>query len=433
MAAAIEAGRRSGDSLRSRLLALAARALPQPGLPMDDPAAFARASTLGDRLDEAQARGQPVHIAYVHGIRAYGPGVAQVFMRGLVRYGDLQGPPVGADGLFERAERFRTDLGPRPTADSVVGRPVFPCDVAWRRSQPFVDRYLFRRGGQVLAVLDEVNWWPLLFPFKCSFLVGPDAGLSGPDRPGLAACMRDDDLYFPWLTPADAQAAAKKLKISGGSAKANAFVKQALFIWGLADAVVAIGDVSALLHAAMDQVFAYAARYEDRDVTRQAFAVVAESLGAFVVLDAAAAGGETARVTDSAEDLWLFANQFPLLELARVTPAPGPVATNAVGAADLPPGRKGLLHRWAAAPRRTADAEPRPRQVLAFSDPSDALTYLVPPLPGAPGEPAPIVVNIFDRNEFDWFHLIADPLSAHGGHSRNPAVLRLMLTPRARH
>jgi hypothetical protein len=400
---------------------------PRPGLKMDDPAAFARASTLGDQLDAAQASGRPAHILYVHGMRTYGAGASQVFMQGLVRDGRLEGPSAGADGAFERTERFHVDLGPRPTGATVLGQPVFPCDLAWSRSQPFVDRYLFRRDGQVVAVLDELNWWPLLFPFKCRFLVVPDAALSGPDKLDLQACSQDDDTHFPWLTAQEASAIEQRRPISGGSALANAYVKHAVLNWGLSDAVVALGDVRSLLHRAVDQAFAYAADFERRGVAGQQFSVVAASLGAFVVLDAAAVGGRAQEVTDSACDLWLFANQFPLLELARVTH----LRAEAPGSEPAQPQWRGLLHRWANAPR-PGHVATRPRQIVAFSDPSDALTWLVPKLPAdnEPQDLQPIVVNVFDRNEFDWFRLAADPLSAHTGHDHNDAVLHLMLTPK---
>ncbi|HEY2050133.1 MAG TPA: hypothetical protein VGH03_12385 [Caulobacteraceae bacterium] len=414
------------------LLGLAALAAWRPrkparsGLRMDDPEAFDRASTLGDQLARAKVAGRPVHIVYVHGIRAYGAGAAQVFMQGFVRHSGLDGPPVGSDGTFERADRFRMDLGTFPSEATVLGQKVFPCETAWRRSQPFVDRYLFRDGGQVLAVLDELNWWPLLFPFKCRFLVGPDAALSGADKVDLAACNQDDDTHYPWLTAEQVTAAERTPPISGGSAIINALVKHAVFNWGLSDAVVALGDVRSLLNEAMDKAFAYAANYERRGVDDQAFAVVAESLGAFVALDAAASGGKAREVMDSACDLWLFANQFPLLELARVAHLRAAPVAVAAPAGELQ--AHSLLHRWATASRPDHVGQ-RPRQVLAFSDPSDALTCVVPKLPASGEEPEPIVVNIFDRNEFDWFHLAANPISAHTGHAHNPAVLRLMLTP----
>jgi len=87
-----------------------------------------------------------------------------------------------------------------------------------------------------------------------------------------------------------------------------------------------------------------------------------------------------------------------------------------------------LLKRWAQSARITAKlaGEARPKQILAFSDPSDILTYRVPKLRDANGNDIALVVNLYDRNEWNWFGLFAVPTTAHLGHSRNPAVLREM-------
>jgi hypothetical protein len=63
------------------------------------------------------------------------------------------------------------------------------------------------------------------------------------------------------------------------------------------------------------------------------------------------------------------------------------------------------------------EAASRPKQIVAFSDPSDVLTYTVPQLPPV------TVLNVFDRNETNWFNLFVNPLKAHSGHSANPRVL----------
>ncbi len=66
-------------------------------------------------------------------------------------------------------------------------------------------------------------------------------------------------------------------------------------------------------------------------------------------------------------------------------------------------------------------APPAFKQIIAFSDPSDVLTFRVPPIEGI------TVVNVYDRNGLDVLHLAADPVAAHTGHSGNPRVMGLML------
>jgi hypothetical protein len=384
---------------------------------------------LGDMI--AQANDQPAHILFVHGIRADRPGTAGPFMEGLCRYGPVRCPPRNHPP--PAAERRYIDLGPRPVAE-VMGAPVWLDEGQWRASRPFVDRYRFERPGAAPVIVDEVNWWPLLMAFRCRALVAPESRLSGVDKAHL-------DLCRPWLSKAEYEAALAGPAVSGGGAWANRELKRQIMNWGLADAVIALGPMRTLIRRAIDEAFGYAAGFEGRGAAGQEFVVVCESLGSFVVLDAAGDGGapHAREVVAATSDLYFFANQFALLELARVTGLPA-----ARGAADLaalapaPPPEVSpfaVLGEWAAgsstpAAGRALAAPPRPRQVIAFSDPSDILTYDVPALAVPAGAPAPLVVNVYDRNEFGWFGLIADPIKAHSGHSRNPAVLKLMFAPR---
>ena len=57
---------------------------------------------------------------------------------------------------------------------------------------------------------------------------------------------------------------------------------------GSTDAVIALGPMRSLFRKTMDKAFNYAARYDGHDVAGQEFVVVSESLGSFVVMDAAA-------------------------------------------------------------------------------------------------------------------------------------------------
>ena len=415
------------------------------GLKMDDPSAFARTQSLGSVI--AQATDRPVHIVFVHGIRASGPGTAMTFMKGLCRHAPVQCP--NPDHL-RPAERKPIPLGPWPTDTRVMGSPVWASQADWDASTPFVDRYVFPRAGRPPMVVDEVNWWPLLFPLKCRFLVAPDAQLSGVDKADLELCVDQTPPYHAWLSAAEYDAALQGPRISGGGAIVNAAVKQQLVNWGLSDAVVALGPTRSLLHRTMDGVFAYAAHYDGRDIAGQTFVVVSESLGSFVVMDAAAnAEGDAPRAQDvmaGTADLYFFANQFALLDLGRITglerPSPagaqardlmagGPAAANPEAQG---PSSATLLQHWDRTPlppRPLGEAPPRTRQIIAFSDPSDALTFDVPKQTTADGGEAAIVVNVYDRNEFDWFGLVADPVSAHSGHSGNPDVLKLMFEANA--
>ena len=54
------------------------------GVKPDDPAALARATSLGKLI--RTIRDRPVHIVYVHGMRADGPGASHAFRNGLCHY-----------------------------------------------------------------------------------------------------------------------------------------------------------------------------------------------------------------------------------------------------------------------------------------------------------------------------------------------------------
>ncbi len=51
----------------------------------------------------------------------------------------------------------------------------------------------------------------------------------------------------------------------------------------------------------------------------------------------------------------------------------------------------------------------------------------MPKLRDSSGADIALVVNLYDRNEWRWFGLVANPLTAHTGHSKNPDVLKQML------
>jgi len=372
------------------------------------------ARSLGQLI--AAADGRATHIVFVHGMAAEGPGGSAVFRQGLARH-----VAAAAAGAAQQARWF-CDLGPRPEV-RYVGTEIWATQDDWTASRPFVDRYVFP-GPAGPIVVDEVNWWPLLFPLKIRALLVPEVDLAGGDAGHLKLAARGDGAYHPWIDGAELKRLLATRSRSGGAAFLNGEMKRNTMDWGLADTPIVLGPMRKYIHRAMNQAFAHAQDCVREHTGGHEFVIVSESLGSFVVLDAAAgADGETAsvrQVVAETSDLYFLANQFALLELARL----GGVAADPTAAA-APEQNHSVLRAWAAspAPVRAGETEARVKQIVSFSDPSDLLTFPVPRIPPDPGQPPVRVVNVYDRNEFSFLRLFANPLNAHLGHSRNRAVM----------
>jgi len=398
------------------------------------PAAAGVVETGPDRLADTTSLGAiiassadaPVHILFVHGMRAGDRGASATFRAGLCArlkdICDVTRPP--------KAElNHRLSIGPRPDL-TWMGQPIWPTDAAWSGGGPFVDRYEYpRKGGGAPIVVDEINWWPLALPLRCLALLEPEAELAGPDAAGLRVCAAvdgqgnplDPTIHYPFLSKADLARLIATRPKGGGAAAANGFVKRALMDWGLSDAVIALGPMRDYLHDTIDQAFAYA-EGGSGGAEPAKYVVVAESLGAFIVFDAYAHGKTAVRsVLDDTSYVYFFANQVALLELGRLGRPAGPAGVPSA-ATPAEPSLLGALADWGAHRVLAAGAGlPATRQIIAFSDPSDALTFRVPPIPGVK------VVNLYDRNGVDILHIAADPVAAHTGHAGNPQVLDVMV------
>jgi hypothetical protein len=384
----------------------------------DDPASLRATTPLGVVI--AKSITAPVHIVFVHGMRAEGAGASEKFRA----------------GLLERVPKLRASaptrsflaVGTRPAA-TYVGEPIWKSDEEWQASRPFVDRYVFARAEASPIVVDEVNWWPLLFPPKCRFILLPETDLSGVDQGHIKLCGRHDPPYYPWLSEKQVAAALAHKPASGGGARINASIKQQIMNWGLTDAVLALGPMRTYCRQALNQAFGHASSYDGKGVTEQEFVVVSESLGSFVVLDAFGDlfgdSHEARSVGERTADLYFFANQFALLELARIGGISDGRARTVEGAGVPVVSPLDLLRSWAlsGSPLETVG---RLKQVVAFSDPSDLLTFRVPKLRNSDGKDIAIVVNVYDHNEIKWLGIFANPTTAHTGHSGNKDVLDLI-------
>lgn len=133
--------------------------------------------------------------------------------------------------------------------------------------------------------------------------------------------------------------------------------------------------------------------------------------------------------------VYFFANQISLLELVDLEDKTGPVAAgqanvveHASRAAGSPRQRLDrTVSKWAEYQSQfqismhpTDSAARQKRQIVAWSDPSDLLTWRVPEIGGIQIE------NLYVQNATHWFWLVESPLGAHDNYAKNKHVLRLM-------
>jgi len=413
-------------------------------------------STIGESLRNAGQR--PLHILYVHGMAATGAGESLVFQRSLCK--SLKGCVISKAPQYDRdfADAGIFANGAAPPPFQYMQKNVWSQD-NWQASTPFVDHYVLRRGDGGPVVVDEINWWPLVFPLKCHVIMAGEARLAGPDAGLLDLCagkpVTKTDPHYAWITPQEA-AALKSLPVEG--ALVNRYLKNNTLDWGISDALLAVGSMQSLFREAMRQLFLKSARYHEDgtktnawklELTRnpqvldREFIVVSHSLGSYLVfatlnlnqqdssLPSAPAPAKIDQTDDTAARyilqrtslVYFFANQVPVLELASMEePATPGKAGGALST--LMMNWKTLRQKFGENTGAVNASAARPPQVVASSDPSDLLSWHVPEMDGL------LIANLRVRNSW-WHWLLADPLSAHDGYAGNKDVLRVMLGAKA--
>lgn len=390
-------------------LFVAGQALAHRGPTPGEPRRFEELRSIGDVLNTASKAGRTVHIVYVHGMRADSSDASRFLRQALAASPQLKG--------FKQTSGQREVLWSKqdvaPAEIRHAGKPLAPAAVwsaAWERSKAFVIRTEFSNGPGFRVIVDEVNWWPLLMGLRCQALVGPDASLSGPRKRQIELCAKDvngangaADPYFPWIDPTKIPPRPPL----GKGAFANRWAKQEVMNWGLADAVIALGPMRHYLRRAMDMA---AARAIDDISAADESILIAESLGSFVAMDAAGTGrGPTLDLVRRTRHFYFLANQFALLELARIKGLPkseGFVAGN-----DEAPSPLQTLVENAGKDSQSQSLMEMPTQIVAISDPSDALTFLVPSFE----DEGIAVSNVQMRFSGGPFGILAHPIKAHRG------------------
>jgi hypothetical protein len=344
-------------------------------------------------------------------------------------------PPGGVFDGTDYADRKDFALNTPPPDLKYLGRPLWNSGAGgasedWNASAPYVDHYKIIRRGAPPIYLDEINWWPLVFAAKCRQILAADAALAGPVKTYIHTCSLpatpDPDAQknpgrfrsYPFLT--DAQR-LNALPTKG--AKINRYLKTFVLDWGFADAVMAVGPMRRLFLEGIGELILKSVRVGDdgsrgesvTPATDQEFVIVAHSLGSYLMFSALDIPPNPAtppkwrtefdRVLTNTASAYFLANQVRLLELA-----------------DLDASKNLNTHLKTWSDLRAAAHKPTP-QIVAWSDPSDLLTWSVPEL----DPQSATVKNDNVKNAPHWFWLVENPSKAHTTYDQNKRVIGVLL------
>ena len=445
----------------------------------DASGSLATLTSIGDALDAPDHH--PVHILYVHGINQIGSGDSSLLRASICTRLKLCDVNDWKNAGVEFPSRGEFADGVNPPTLDYLGSPVWKSADEWHAAAPFVVHWVVHlRGHASVLVVDEINWWPLLLSLKCRRVMVPEAHLAGPDPALLQFCSdrnaQDPDgtlRYFPWITPADA---AQLEAIKPQSVWLNRTLKDSLVDWGLADVLLATGQLGGILRDGIRQLMAKSAGFDPDQAAAspnagaanehynwraqlgssktldQEFVGVTHSLGAYLLFNAlnpdTPSASEPGQSTAAANEdsavqyifqrtrlVYFFANQIQMLEITNLETAPQPSASVLQSRGpDAPPAPlapaenfRALVTRWKQmqtdfqTAMHPGDETARKKvQVVAWSDPSDVITFRVPKIGDVD------VVNLYVQNAHRWFGLFESPGAAHAEYAKNKDVLRVM-------
>ncbi len=467
--------------LASTLLVLAAIAgavQARAKITEDPSGSLATLTSIGDALNAPDHH--PVHILYVHGINQIGAGDSYLLRTSICTRLKLCDVKDWKNAGVEFPNRGEFADGANPPTLAYLGSPVWKSADEWHAAAPFVVHWVVHLHGRSSPlIVDEINWWPLLLSLKCRRVMAPEAHLAGPDTNLLQVCSDEkaqapDGMgrYYPWITPADA-AQLEGIKPQG--AWLNRDLKDNLVDWGLADVLIATGPLDGVLRDGIRQLMAKSAAFDPNPtgtslnageanqpynwkaqqggvkVLDQEFVGVTHSLGAYLLFNALNPDALQQSAQQSATNIeensavqyifertslvYFFANQIQLLEITNLenTAQPPAPVTEPQGfparATPTSPAEnfRALVNRWKQMQAdfqtglHPSDETARKKlQVVAWSDPSDVITFRVPKIGDVD------VVNLYVQNAPRWFGFFESPGAAHSNYARNKEVLRVM-------
>lgn len=383
--------------------------------------------------------GPEIHIFFVHGIGAEGPEShdSLALRKSICAYlKDCLSPAGEQVGNYDYADEGVFRPGEALPNLRYRGRQVWSTQEEWAAAAPFAVHYKLERKSGGAVYVDELNWWPLVFALKCREIVAADAWLIGPSARIRTCSTREPDphvqgrfLSYDWIPPQEAE---QLLKLRKRGARINRTIKNNLSDWGFSDAILSLGPLHSWLVAGLRQLIRKSVLEPVPDKPGemtgprpdQEFVIVTQSLGSYLTFSAldyvpADANAPNAKVFQQVlrqtSLVYFFANQIPMLELANLDESP-----NGEFVSDLE--SWGRLHCGYEKSEHPDQPCTLPK-IVALNDPSDLLTWRVPPLVGVE------VHNYTVKNAFHWFWLIEDPNKAHQNYPNDKRAVREMLHP----
>jgi hypothetical protein len=406
------------------------------------PAPAQSSASLGDTLRDFV--GKEIHIFYIHGIGSEGPKDrdSRALRKSICDYlKDCVVPGGSPIGQWDYADEDEFQLDAPVPKLEYMDEQLWKNEEEWHAAAPYAVHFQIARSGGPTLYVDELNWWPLTFSLKCRQLVASDATFVAPSKQHIDTCStREPDpgvaqrfKSYDWISKEEA---ARLGQLPARGARVNRQLKTGLMDWGFPDAVMALGPLRSYILDGMRELILKSLRDSpgaanakpDQVRADQEFVIVSHSLGSYLIFSALDMNQATVQAPTNGELrselreilnrtslVVFFANQLRLLELASLD---GPTERNiATHLEDWGKGRCDYLKSLHDAPQ-----ECKPPMIIALNDPSDLLTWTVPPLGDIH------VVNYSVKNSTRWLWLVEDPTKAHSNYATDKRAIKEMLS-----
>jgi hypothetical protein len=415
---------------------------------------------LRDILDDLPPNGT-LNVVLVHGMRADAP---QTFTR-------LEQQLQSRLHLGEMQSQQTWGLVAITPLVTLENESLFGTD-NWGLFRPrlTMDRFQTVAGSKVIHVnFYRFEYWQALAYIKCRYVIAPDTKIVGATTRSTYCAAK------PWE-------AVPTQRLSSEPEFGNRWLKSEIIEWGLSDAIIATSQYRTVLRQAVREALEIATRdgiaaapaapssVGERktdelagvpDNYRHRFAFVTESLGSYVISDAlstlvtptsadsvanAQRQPDAERMTAQiravrfavcgATQVHMLANQLALLRLSELDVASNIASSGAKDRtnpeSEAASARTVQAHFFAGC-RGAGNTHPRngvafgARQIVAYHEPNDLLSYYTSDKPGAIGTANVETTNVVFPYTTLWVpFLLADPSTAHTGQPDVPAIMNLL-------